>query len=66
MSVGENIKFFREKAEMKQVDLARKVDVASATICQIEKGIKNPSLQLADEIAKVLGVKIEKLLRRDA
>lgn len=66
MSVGENVKFFREKKDMKQVELAKQVNVAQATICQIEKGIKNPSLQLADEIARVLGVKLEKLLRRDA
>lgn len=59
MSVGEKIKKIREEANMKQAELAERVGVTQALICQIERGTKNPSLQIAYEIAKVLKCKTE-------
>ena len=53
-SVGANIRRIREEKGMMQVELAEKVGISQAMICQIERGTKNPSLQVSAEIAKVL------------
>ncbi|MCI8534749.1 MAG: helix-turn-helix transcriptional regulator [Hungatella sp.] len=65
MSVGDNIRRIREKAGLTQVYVAKQVGVTSAMLCQIERGTKNPSLQVGAEIAKVLGCSLESLLVGD-
>ncbi|MCK4592022.1 helix-turn-helix transcriptional regulator [Candidatus Parcubacteria bacterium] len=55
------IKEFRAKYNLTQEDLARKVLVRRETIVFLEKGKYNPSLKLAYDIAKVLGVKVDEL-----
>ena len=62
MSVGENIRKIRREKNMLQVELAEKAGVTQAMICQIERGTKNPSLQIAVEIAKALGCRTEDFL----
>lgn len=54
MSIGTNIRKIREEKGVKQVELAEKVGVTQAMICQIERGTKPPSLPLSVDIAKVL------------
>ena len=53
------MKELREKHHLTQEQLAQKVGVRRETILFLEKGKYNPSLQLAHDIAKVLGVAIE-------
>ncbi len=65
MSVGDNIRRIREKAGLTQVYVAKQVGVTSAMLCQIERGTKNPSLQVGAEIAKVLGCSLENLVMVD-
>lgn len=55
MSVGENIKKYRNRKGMTQVQLAEAVTVTHPMITAYERGTKNPSLQVAFEISKVLG-----------
>ena len=62
MSVGKNVKEIRFKRNINQVELAEKVGITQAMLCQIERGTKNPSLQVAYEISKVLECDIEKLM----
>ena len=62
MSVGENIKKMREKRNIKQSELAERTGVTQAMICQMERGTRNPSLQLGLEIAKVLDCTVDELL----
>ncbi len=64
MSVGENIRRIREAKGVSQVELADRAGVKQAFICQVERGTKNPSLQVAAEIAKTLGCSIESLLEQ--
>ena len=45
--------------QMEQIELARLVDVRRETIGRLEKGLYNPSLKLAMDIAKVFGVTVE-------
>ena len=52
----------REEKGLQQVDVADRVGISQAMLCQIERGTKNPSLQVSKEIANVLGCQIEDLL----
>lgn len=65
MSVGKNIRRIREEMELSQGDVATRAGVTQAMLCQIERGTKNPSLQLGAELAKVLGCSLESLLKED-
>ena len=46
---------------MSQEDLAEKVGVRRETIARLEKGIYNPSLKLAMDIAKVIEKTVEEV-----
>lgn len=59
MSVGENIRRLREERGYPQCDLANAAGISQAMLCQIERGTKNPSLQVAWELARVLGCTTE-------
>ncbi len=65
MSVGSNIRRLRENKKMQQKFLAEKVGITQSMLSQIEKGIRNPSLQIGKEIADILGCKMEDLLAED-
>ncbi len=59
MAVGKRIKQYRESKGMSQKKVAEYVGVSQAMLCQIERGTKNPSLQLAYDIAELLECKVE-------
>ena len=53
------LKEYRAKHDMKQGELADLVGVRRETIIRLEKGLYNPSLKLAMDIAKVFGTTVE-------
>ncbi len=55
------LKEYRAKFDMKQGELAELVGVRRETIIRLEKGLYNPSLKLAMDIAKVFGTTVEEL-----
>ena len=55
------IKEFRAKLNLTKKSLAEKVNVRRETIVFLEKGKYNPSLILANKIAKALKTSIEEL-----
>lgn len=55
------IKEYREKAGLKQSELAEMVSARRETIVHLENGKYNPSLKLAMDIAKVFHVAVEEL-----
>ncbi len=59
MSIGSAIKARRESLELTQAYVAEVVGISQAMLCQIERGTKNPSLQISVEIAKVLKCNVE-------
>ena len=61
MALITKVKEYREKAGMKQSELAEKVKARRETIVHLENGKYNPSLKLAMGIAKVFGVSVEDL-----
>lgn len=55
------IKEYREKAGLKQSELADLVFARRETIVHLENGRYNPSLKLAMDIAKVFNTTVEEL-----
>lgn len=64
MSVGENIRRIREEKGLTQNWVSEKVGIAQATLCQIERETRNPSLQVGKAIADALGCSLDDLLQR--
>ena len=55
------VKELRQKIDITQEELARRVNVRRETIVFLEQGKYNPSLRLAMKIAKELKIKVEDL-----
>ena len=62
VNVGENIRRIREEKKLTQICVAEQVGISQAMLCQIERGTKNPSLQIGKEIADALGCELNNLL----
>lgn len=61
MALVTKVREYREKAGMKQAELAERVNARRETIVHLENGRYNPSLKLAMDIARVFGVTVEEL-----
>lgn len=62
MSTGERIKAARNKAGLKQSELAEKLGVAVITIGQYERGKRQPRLEQLRRIAIALGTTVSELV----
>lgn len=60
--IGKNIKKAREEKGLTQEELAQKVEVHVSYISRIERGVVNPSIEVIENIAKVLKVKSSAIL----
>ena len=60
------IKEYREKAGLKQSELAELVSARRETIVHLENGRYNPSLKLAMDIAQVFGTTVEDIFTFEA
>ena len=56
-----NMREYRQNAGMNQEELAEIVGVRRETIARLEKGLYNPSLKLAMDIARVFGNTVEEM-----
>lgn len=65
MSVGQNIRRIREEKQLTQAYVAEQAGISQAMLCQIERGTKNPSLQIGKAIADVLECGLECLIAED-
>ena len=61
MALHTKVRELREKAGLKQSELAELVHARRETIVHLENGRYNPSLKLAMDIAKVFHVAVEEL-----
>lgn len=61
--LGEKLKEIRLNNKMTQEELAEKVNVSWPMISQIERGTKNLSLLLSQELAQALNCSIEDFLK---
>ena len=61
MALKTKVREYREKAGLKQSELAELVHARRETIVHLENGRYNPSLKLAMDIAKVFHAAVEDL-----
>lgn len=62
MSVGKNVKRYREENGLNQTELAEKVNISQAMIARIENGTKLPSVAILKNIADVLHCSMDELV----
>lgn len=63
MNVAKNLKKYREKAGLTQTQLAAKINISQSMIAYIERGVKSPTIILAEELAKALEISLNDLIR---
>jgi len=64
ITIGKNVKKYRNKLGLSQEDFAKKSGVKYTTLTKIESSvIKKPSVMVMAQIAKASGVSIEDLLK---
>ena len=63
MTIGQNIKKFREAKNLTQMQLAEKVGIARPAITQFERGSRVPNMPIGEAIAKALDCTINDLIR---
>lgn len=59
--LGKQIAKLRKAKDLTQAQLAEKIEVTQAYLGHIEQGIKSPSLETLEKIAKILKVQIKDL-----
>lgn len=62
MSFAENLRILRENYSMTQKELAEKIGVTQASICQFERGTAQPSVSVAVELARTFNTTCEKMV----
>lgn len=60
--IGRNIQFYRELRQMKGKDLAAKVGCSVGALSHIEKGSRQPSVDMLYKMADALGVSVINLV----
>lgn len=61
-SLGERVRFYRERRNLYQVELADITGVSTGYIGSIEQGVRSPSLKLLKKLARALKVPPKELI----
>ena len=61
MSLGENIKLYRKKQKLTQVQLADKANISRSYLADVENNRYNPSVDTLKNISNALGVNLNEL-----
>ena len=61
--IGHNISRFRKQSDLSQIDLAVAVGITRSYLSEIENGKRNPTIMLLQNIATVLSVSLEDLIK---
>ena len=62
MSIGENIKSFRESKGLTQAQLAEQLGVDQSYIAKVEKSVRSPTVMFVEATAKTMGCTLDELL----
>lgn len=62
IKVGENIRTWRELKGLKQVDLAKRINISPEALSNIETGVSKPNIERLEDIADALEIEINQLL----
>lgn len=65
MSIGQNIKRLRKRKGLSQKQLANEVGLSEITIRRYERAINNPTTEVVEKIARVLGVSFSELVKEE-
>ena len=61
--VGRNVRKFRKEADWSQEDLAFECDLHRTYISGVERGVRNPTVMILNNIAQALGIQPYQLLQ---
>ena len=61
---GEVVRRVRESKSTSQEKLAEWAEIDRTYVSMIERGKRNPTLEVADRLAEALGVRLSELIRR--
>ena len=61
--LGNNIKIFRKKLKLTQLELSIQADIAEDYLQSIEVGRRKPSLDVLEKIAKALKIELYELFK---
>lgn len=64
MPIGEDIKNRRKELKITQPHLAELANISTNTLYKLERGQGNPSLQVLNKLAEVLGMEIHLEVKR--
>ncbi len=62
-NIGKNIVKIRQSRDMKQIDLASRLDMEDSSLRRIEKGRVNSTILMLKKISDALGVELMQLLK---
>jgi len=62
LTFGDMIESVRQCDEISQVELARKMEISRAHLCDIEKGRRTVTVERAAQFAKVLGYSVHQFV----
>jgi transcriptional regulator with XRE-family HTH domain len=62
---GNNVKYYRKLRKITQFDFSEMIGKSEETISNIERGIPSTGIELIEQIAEVLDVKIEQLFNKE-
>jgi len=65
-SIGENIRTLRKERGLSQEQLALRADINTSYMGQVERGEKNPTIDVLSKIAMALHLPLEKLVQFDS
>ena len=62
IKVGENIRIWRELKGLKQIDLAKRIEISPEALSNIENGVSKPNIERLEDIANALEIEVSQLL----
>ncbi|MEO0958563.1 MAG: helix-turn-helix transcriptional regulator [Pseudomonadota bacterium] len=60
--VGQSVRTYREALSLSQEQLAFKADLHQTYVSGVERGIRNPTIEIVARLAAALGIKPSQLL----
>lgn len=63
-TIGNNVRFYRKKLGLSQIDLAVAVGIDRSYLSEIENGHRNFTIMLLQNISTALSISLEDLLRK--
>lgn len=56
------LKLLRTYHQYSQIDLARRLDISNSYLCEIEKGVKSPAIDLLDKYSELFKMPVSTIL----